>query len=399
MPDPTASPQKNQAISSSGRIKALDGFRGIAVLSIVLLHYVVHHVQVEPATLPSYARQYLMFLWIGVDAFFVLSGFLIGGILLDQRTTPNYFRVFYLRRSLRIFPPYFLLIICWWIGSALLDQPGRHWLLASDFPQWPYFLYVQNFWMALHHSVGPLFVAATWSLAVEEQFYLLFPVVVRWVAPQLLLRVLLGGIIIAPLLRMTGAMLGPQWQTAQDYLLPARWDSLLLGALVAWVVRQPAALSWIAARRTRAEGLLGLAAILVALMPLFPRNPAPALVWVGAAGLHLFIALFFSMILLFMHLHWIPRLTAFLSGPVWCYFGRVSYSVYLFHTAILGLMFSVTSGKDPVLSSWRDFGVMITAFVGTVAFAHLTWLLFEQRLIGLGHKYSYRRTAHPHPIP
>jgi len=273
------------------------------------------------------------------------------------------------------------------------------WLLDPDFPVWPYLFYIQNIGMAVHQSVGPLFVAATWSLAIEEQFYVMFPVLVRAVTPRFFLPILVGGILSAPLFRMGCAVLGNNWQTAQYFLLPARYDSLLLGALVAWIIRHPQALNWISTRPRQARGMLVLSGTVVALIPLFPKNPAPALGYAIAGGIHLLTAAFFSIILLSLHLDWIPRVASFLSGRILCFFGRISYSIYMFHVAILGLLFSCLLGKEPVLSSWPDFGVMIASLSCTVGAAHLFWRLFEKRLIGFGHKFSYQGAAMPNPIP
>src|SRR4051794_27800973 len=102
----------------SGRIAELDGLRGVAILLVVLFHYFVQHLQTQPGSLPAYAMKYLSISWIGVDIFFVLSGYLLGGILMDRRASENYFRVFYLRRALRIFPLYMLFLLLF--ASALL---------------------------------------------------------------------------------------------------------------------------------------------------------------------------------------------------------------------------------------------------------------------------------------
>ena len=105
-----------------------------------------------------------------MDLFFVLSGFLIGGILLDTRDSPNYFRTFYARRFFRIVPLY-VAVLC----IALAANHGK---IDEQIPTVTYFLFLQNFWMALHGTFGYL-LSPTWSLAVEEQFYLTLPGIVR----------------------------------------------------------------------------------------------------------------------------------------------------------------------------------------------------------------------------
>jgi peptidoglycan/LPS O-acetylase OafA/YrhL len=376
-------------VGSESRIRELDGFRGCAVLAIVFLHYVVHHLQTTPGTIAAYAQKCLTFLWVGVDGFFVLSGLLIGGILMDRKRAPNFFKVFYLRRSLRIFPPYFLLLFAWAAACGVRDSPGMNWILDPRFPAWPYFLYAQNFWMVADGSGGPMFVAATWSLAVEEQFYLLFPLIVWWCSASALPVVLCAGIVLAPTLRVCMAFLGPEWQLAQTLLLPSRWDSLLLGALVAWLVRDPRALAWLKAhRRTLLVLLVNLGAFML-LLPLLFRDSQPTSSPSGALFAYLGVAAFFALVLLMLHLGALPRTAVALSSGPLRFFGRISYFMYLFHTAILGLAFALLLGKEPILEGWIDWCVTVGAFGLTVALALVSWRWFESPLVGSGHRFKY----------
>jgi peptidoglycan/LPS O-acetylase OafA/YrhL len=112
----------------------------------------------------------------GVDLFFVLSGFLIGSILLDNREAANQFKVFYLRRFCRILPIYFVWIALFFVlGKLLLND----WLFASRYPAWSYPTFTQNFFMSNIGGFGAGWLAVTWSLAIEEQFYLTAPLLIR----------------------------------------------------------------------------------------------------------------------------------------------------------------------------------------------------------------------------
>jgi peptidoglycan/LPS O-acetylase OafA/YrhL len=131
--------------------------------------------------------------WSGVDLFFVLSGFLIGGILLDARSSPRYFQTFYLRRAYRILPLYFLVI-----GLSLLPHLLAQFSVARaahttplPLPWLSYATFTQNFWMAYLGVFGPSGMGITWSLAIEEQFYLSIPLLIRNVRPRNLMIVLL----------------------------------------------------------------------------------------------------------------------------------------------------------------------------------------------------------------
>lgn len=378
---------------SDGRIRELDGFRGAAVLAIVLLHYVVHHLSTVPGSLLAYAQKYFMFLWVGVDAFFVLSGFLIGGILLDQRASTNYFRIFYLRRALRIFPPYLLLLAAWLVARAVLSGHPYDWLLTPGFPAWIYVLYLQNFWMVASGSVGPLFVAATWSLAIEEQFYLLAPLLVRWVQPRRFALVLLAGVLSAAALRGWLALSGADRSGAQTHLLFSRWDSLLVGVLVAWAVRKPRLKDLLVASRRFLLMLFGVLLTLMAFMPVLFELPAALRSPVRAFLGFLVIALFFGVVLALLHIGALPRFAKALSARWLCSLGRISYFVYLFHTAILGLAFAILLGKNPILERGVDWAVGLAAFAVTLGCAEMSWRWLEAPLVALGHRQRYRASG------
>ena len=126
------------------RIPELDGIRGLAILLVILCHYGAHQITSTPGTPFNLLHIALTFGWVGVDLFFVLSGFLIGGILMDNRSSPRFFGTFYMRRVCRIFPIYYL----WLIATLILLGAGLPQHLTSlfqpDVPFWSYFTYTQN---------------------------------------------------------------------------------------------------------------------------------------------------------------------------------------------------------------------------------------------------------------
>ncbi|MGH6908895.1 MAG: acyltransferase family protein, partial [Phenylobacterium sp.] len=162
------------------RIVALDGFRGALTLMVIISHYfgeVTHGIK---ATMVG---------WVGVGGFFVLSGFLIGRLILDRKDRANFFAVFYIRRICRILPPYLITVA---VLSALLMFVQAPWRDADvELPFWTYLLFVQNFAMVATQSIGAHWLAPTWTLAVEEHFYLAAPAMLvftprRWLVPLLL---------------------------------------------------------------------------------------------------------------------------------------------------------------------------------------------------------------------
>src|SRR5262249_50866528 len=156
----------------------LDGLRALAILLVVMWHYLGH-----PGGPGSAQWNFFRFGITGVDLFFVLSGYLITGILLQNAGAANYFSTFYLRRSFRILPIYFGMVAIYLIGRQIGRPAG---LFDGAVPWWSYILGVQNFWMTIHQTFGATWLAATWSLAVEEQFYLLFPLLVFFLSPRTL---------------------------------------------------------------------------------------------------------------------------------------------------------------------------------------------------------------------
>jgi peptidoglycan/LPS O-acetylase OafA/YrhL len=208
------------------RLPQLDGIRGIAIL-LVIFHN-------ETSKFPSLGLEGVFENgWMGVDLFFVLSGFLITGILLDARESEGYFRNFYARRFLRIWPLYYVLIFLMFVVVPYVRPSEGVRIFERSSPWWSYPLYLQNFLVpAPTGAVGLLGV--TWSLAIEEQFYLVWPLVVRFCSNRLLGVVAGVTVMGSPLLRLAlnsgGVIL-----YSNTF---ARLDGLMAGALLAIVVRR-----------------------------------------------------------------------------------------------------------------------------------------------------------------
>jgi peptidoglycan/LPS O-acetylase OafA/YrhL len=173
-------------------IPELQGLRGLAVLGVFFYHC-------HPRLTGTWFYNGSLWGWAGVNLFFVLSGFLITSILLESRAKPRYFRNFYGRRALRIWPVYVLVLaVCyinapWFVGPPIFQA-------ISTAPWWAYILFLQNlFHLTLPPSIGP-----TWSLAIEEQYYFLWAPLVRLLRrPWMLSLLLIGALIGSPLLRLT----------------------------------------------------------------------------------------------------------------------------------------------------------------------------------------------------
>src|SRR5262249_34841992 len=153
--------------------------------------YVPCQIHADPGTTAAHVARCFSLCWCGVDLFFVLSGFLIAGILLDNRTATNYFSVFYTRRICRIFPLYFLVLglFILLLATGAREWTSLTWLFHDPMPLWSYATFTQNVPMALQSTLGAGWMEVTWSLAVEEQFYFVIPLLV-WLFPRRTLAVI-----------------------------------------------------------------------------------------------------------------------------------------------------------------------------------------------------------------
>ena len=177
----------------NNRIPELDGLRAVAILLVVAYHYL------EPLHRTASGWMFAALAparmgWIGVDLFFVLSGYLIASILLNNREAPAFFSTFYIRRFCRILPLYLPIVVFLYFLHELSSARAQP-------PLYEYLTFTHNFWVASAGNFGNSFLAVTWSLAVEEQFYLLLPALVRFNPRSRLVVIVIACIGLAVLLR------------------------------------------------------------------------------------------------------------------------------------------------------------------------------------------------------
>jgi peptidoglycan/LPS O-acetylase OafA/YrhL len=226
----------------SARLRRLDGLRGLAILLVMVVHFWRPE---ETTAAGRWTTRLAMAGWSGVDLFFVLSGFLITGILADTRGRPGWLRNFFTRRVLRIFPLYYL-----FLAVSMLVLPAFvsriHFARVTDYgygadvAAWPWYVsYTSNLWMALHdHFALGGANAGTWSLAIEEQFYLAWPFLVLLCPPRRLLALVAALLSGAVAVRSALVLAGSGWLPV-FVLLPCRIDALAAGALAALYLRSP----------------------------------------------------------------------------------------------------------------------------------------------------------------
>ena len=139
--------------------------------------------------------------WLAVKMFFALSGFLVGRLILERMTCENFFVVFYVRRFCRTLPVYFFCVLLVYLCMHLLGSP--QWMdVGNEFPLWSYLTFTQNFFMISTDSVGPRWLAPTWTLSVEEQFYIFAPLLFVFVSRRGLPYFLGGAAVLALLFRV-----------------------------------------------------------------------------------------------------------------------------------------------------------------------------------------------------
>lgn len=339
------------AKQGDGYLPALDGIRAVAVAGVLYTHLAV----------PSSSLGHL-----GVRIFFVLSAFLITGILLNAKSRPNFgilsaLKVFFISRSLRIMPPYYLLLVSMLVFGAIVMDRGT---IA-------HLLFLSNYWFCLTKAWDPWPLAPLWSLAVEWQFYMIWPIIVlsmstRWLTGVSILIVLLAGGF-----RIYWSITAPD-DPMRDIWFPASVDALAVGSLLAmhrqWFEKP---FLWLIATAT-----------LFAAATIYLTMREPSLVFHGIDCNWLLVEamplLPIALIIAACSSNSLPRLiSATLGAKPLVSVGRVSYAVYLYHFPLLwGLLHFETDFTRPFLELGAPRLVVTTATAISVATA--SWFLLEK---------------------
>lgn len=389
-------------------IPTLDGMRGIAVILVLVFHFAWTFPGDDPSAATSFVDKVAVQLhafmwsgWTGVDLFFVLSGYLITrGLVTDsKRALGTRMKMFWMRRVLRIFPLYYAVIV---VGTIVTLAFGAQWV-----PGLPYWLYMQNYTLAFDHEVMR-WTAHFWSLAIEEQFYFIWPIVALTVSRRRLIPLILVLVLFTVALRVgltfKGADIGlfQRWFADEPGGLEhgiaklvyrttfTRADGLLLGAFVAVTQREvghPAAQVW---RRLRLPIFVGTAFALLGL-------------YVWATGLndydrrvigvgYVTLALFFASGVSLCADHVIgERARRLLSwGPlVSC--GKVSYGMYIFHWPLVVLAVPYLTRWQEGRSTLAQMGIsgafIVFGLASIWALASLSFRFFESPFLKLKGKF------------
>ena len=377
----------------SQRVLELDGLRGFAILVVLLDHYLGSYENTD------FSHYWLIFFRgfsvgrVGVDLFFVLSGFLIGGILLESRDSANYFRTFYLRRVHRILPVYYSWILLYLIGLGILHffAPAVSLTSADSSNAFRYFPFLQNFFPHKTHLEW-VWLGVTWSLAIEEQFYLFAPLVVRYVPVRRLPALLVAVVLLAPVLRLL-VLLGPvDYHYIAASSTPCRADALALGMLAALAWRSERFHRFLRKNPSFLRRVLLFFFVAVELVMRWMFKPLG--VFVGTVG-YSTLALFFLALLLFVLACRESWLAGFMRlGPL-RELGTVSYCVYIIHVPVLYVIHRVLLHSTPRIDSLLRAAVTLLATLVTLGIAALSWHFMEKPLIKRGHRFVYTSAETP----
>ena len=372
-------------LTHRNHLQSLDGIRGLAFLMVFFFHE-------YPGSAKDPISRITTIGWTGVDLFFVLSGFLITGILYDTLQQPYYFRNFYARRGLRLFPVY-MVVVCLMLGVnyALGGRPTI-WAL-------PYFIYGSNIIQNLGKNIGISGWIGTghlWSLAIEEQFYLFWPLVIAYVrTKRRILWVCCAGSVLAVVLRWVVVGHTGLPRETPYVELPMRLDNLLFGGAIAIILRSDRVLTFLS--RTKINwGVVAGATILV--LSVIASRSASAfeapMVRYGYLGSSI---LFASLIVLAIQPDsWAHRLG---SIPLLRTFGRYSYGLYLIHFLPDGYMHHVYDYLKVTTGTASDSTNLVGHLLGVAVFlVYLALLLgvaaasyhtIELPLLGLKRHFAY----------
>lgn len=378
------SPEAPWTPTVSGHMPALDGLRGIAILLVIVSHYLGMHWRSASVG------------WTGVNLFFVLSGFLITGILLDSKRRRHYFRNFYARRTLRIFPLYYLTLMLIFVVAPLFSSLNTQEFDGLAGRQWWLWLYAMNFYVGFKGEIsagdpfsgGWVETLHFWSLSVEEQFYLLWPAVVFLCSRRALLWVTASCFVGAFCLRLYFVLVAENF-TASYFLMPCRMDDLAVGAFIAIIARRPGGLaalrSW--APWSAIASLWVLLGVWMRVGDFFQLDGFVQMVCYTP-----FAILYGSLLVFALTGRPTNLLARVLTWRVLRSYGKYSYAIYILHWSLSGLVFSRIAPLD-TLEVW--LGSLNAALVARVvivallsyAMAFLSWHVFERHFLKLKSRF------------
>jgi peptidoglycan/LPS O-acetylase OafA/YrhL len=347
------------------KIPQLDAVRGLAILVVML-----HNTSLKFPAL--HLERLFHDGWMGVDLFFALSGFLITGILVDTKQSEGFFKNFYVRRCLRIWPLYYSLLLFMFVVVPLLSSSEARQIAETASPWWAYPLFLQNFLIPIStNAAGPL--AVTWSLAIEEQFYLVWPLIVRFCSSGQLFGIAVGEMCLSPALRFYLSLHHINLYTN----VFSRLDGLMAGAILALLVRSSnfspgrfLKYAWIS---------FFLAAPLAFVTEAISARWIVYLLTALASASFIYLSLFSPQ-------KWLQSI---MTNRFMVYTGAISYGLYLLHKIAIGIAETLHLDRHPFL-------LLPVILVLSYALAALSWNALERPFLKLK-RFFEAEQVHPNP--
>lgn len=343
-------------------IKPLDGIRGFAVLFVVIHHIFlgISDFVVLPETIKAIAVS-------GVDLFFVLSGFLIGGIIIDEHKSRFFWKSFMLRRVGRIFPVYFLVISTFVIAMGLFQHEWflDKYLFVDPLPVAPYFVFLQSYFQGIANISGPKWVAMTWTLSVEEQFYLVLPFIAILFSKKGIYIAIFIAIIIAPIIRHWA--FSTYGFYAGYMFFPARMDTLAMGVLIAILVRHDMFFSFFQKSK------------LIYVIPLILFFLLNEKIYIGTLLIdeYTFRAIFYASVVLILVSKKNLLITLLFENRTIVFFGAISFGLYMYHQLINGLFHGFIYNSAPSVNNTDSLLVAVFVFIVSILLSVISLKYFE----------------------
>lgn len=352
-------------LSTTHRISGLDELRGIAILLVVIFHYVTRSIDPTVSVIAKYLFHLTYYFNSGVDLFFVLSGFLITKRLLLTKGTPGFLKHFFQNRIRRILPLYYFVLTLSCIAISLGMGDHTSWSLSADVPLYSYFIFLQNEWMAVNNTMGCRLLAIYWSLGIEIQFYLIIGILFCFFRPRKIMWVLILLALTALLLRhYDGTQIG---RYTHFY---CRMDSVFIGAIIALVFQKEYLLNLLHHHKKKLE--------LIFLIQLFISAALTfRLVRIPETYIPTHFALLFSTAVL-LQLARTNNPPANMFSRVLIFLGKYSFGIYILHELVRAILFFSFMSYEPKLHSLNDLVLTVLSIAITLALSVVSFNSIER---------------------
>lgn len=370
-------------------VPELDGIRGLAILPVLIYHFVDRYPKPDGG-LSLLFYKFSQGGWIGVDLFFVLSGFLITGILVDTKNNERFFSAFYGRRLLRIFPLYYIMLIAYfWIVPFLSADLSQQYSAMREHQSWFWFYLSNWFFSSTKETIPGLYF---WSLAVEEQFYMVWPLLVWITGTRLMFFLSLGLIGFSFSLRLILMLFFGYNSASVYYMTLTHMDGLAVGACIALAVR----LYGVKRNQLFKPAFFGILCLLAVFVTAF-MNSGFAFwnKYVGLFGYTLLAIQFGSMLVYTLRSPKESYARKLFNNNFMRASGKYSYALYLFHVPVANLVqtliFDHIIPRTQVVNRYFITIIPFIIFASLISylFAIISWKLFEKRVLTLKKYFEY----------